>query len=172
MRLFIYLSSVAKTILPLVAITVPPLFVIILIIIAILTVVIMIIARRKKVKTTTKQEQIYYSEVEPPSTSVKHMFYEEISTLDEQLKKEDMHSLTKTSPQEHCDKVTEMKRDSNPVLGRNPAYGTNTAMAVAPDIDTEKNKAYGYLEPHASFIMADNSAYYTADVVTVDTQTL
>ena len=113
-------------------------------------------------KSTTKQEQVYYSEVGPPSTSVQHTFYEEISTLDEHLKKEDMHSLTKTLPQEFHDKVTEMKRDPNPVLGQNPAYyGTNTAMAIAPDIDTEKNKAYGYLESHASFTMADNSAYRT-----------
>ena len=161
-------SSAAKTV-PLVAITVPSLLVVTLVLIAILTVVILIIVRRKEVKITTKQEQIYYSEVGPPSTSVKMTFYEEISTLDEQYKKKDIHSLTKTPPQEFCDKVTEMKRDPNPVLGQNPACGINTATAMAPDIDSEKNKAYGYLESHASFTMADNSAYGTAAVAIVDT---
>ena len=74
--------------------------------------------------------------------------------------------------QEFRDKFTEMnsKRDPIPVLDRNPAYGTNTA-AAAPDIDTEKNKAYGYLESRASFTgtMVDNSAYGTAEVAIIDT---
>ena len=80
-----------------------------------------------------------------------------------------MHSLTKSSPWEFRDKVAETKSDPNPILDWNPAYGTNTAMAMAPDISTEKNKAYGYLESHASFTMADNAAYHTADVAIVDT---
>ena len=165
-------SSTAKTV-PLAAITVPSLLVVTLVFI--IAVVVLIIVTWKKVKITTKQEQIYYSdhEVGPPSISFKmnkDTVYKEISTLDEHYQKEDMHSLTKTSPQEFCNKVTKTKRDPNPVRDQKSAtYGTNTATAMAPDISTEKNKAYGYLESHASFTMAGNSAYGTTDVVIVDT---
>ena len=122
-------------------------------IIIVLTATLSVVIRRKKVKTTTKQEQIYYSEVGPPSVSIKtkkDTFYEEISTLDKHYRKEDKYSksLTKTSPHEFHDRITESKRSSNPVLDQNPAYGTST-IAAAPDniISTEKNRAYGYLEP-------------------------
>ena len=120
-------------------------------------VVLPIIARRKKVKTATvtKQEEVYYSEVGPqvgpPSTSVKHTVYKEISTLDEHSLTENVNSDTKTSPQKFYNKVSgfEAKRAQDPdpvLLDQNPAYGTNTtAAARAPNINTEKNKAYGYL---------------------------
>ena len=125
----------------------------IIVLLATLSVVITI--RWKKAKTTTKQEQIYYSEVGPPSVSVKtkkDTFYEEISTLDEHYRKEDKHSrsLTKTSPQEFHDRFTETAgRRSSPVLDQNPAYGTSITAAITPDniISTEKNRAYGCLEP-------------------------
>ena len=150
--------SIAKTI-SLAAVTAPPLFVTVFIMIAILTVVLLIIARRKKVKTATvtKQEEVYYSEVGPqvgpPSTSVKHTVYEEISTLDEHSLTENVNSDTKlkTSHQKFYNKVSgfEEKRAQDPdpvLLDQNPAYGTNTtAAARAPNINTEKNKAYGYL---------------------------
>ena len=144
--------SIAKTI-SLAAVTLPPLFVSVLIMIAILTVTLPIIARRKKVKTATvtKQEEAYYSEVGPqvgpPSTSVKHTVYEEISTQDEHRLTENVISDTKTSPQKFYNKVSRIKakraQDPDPV--QNPAYGTNTtAAARAPNINTEENKAYGY----------------------------
>ena len=125
--------------------------------IAILTVVLLIIARWKKVKitTATKQEDAYYSavgpQIGPPSTSVKHTVYEEISTLDEHSLTENVNSDTKTSHQKFYNKVSgfEEKRAQDPdpvLLDQNPAYGTNTtAAARAPNIYTEKNKAYGYL---------------------------
>ena len=55
------------------------------------------------------------------------------------------------SPQKFYNKVSGFKakraQDPDPVrLDQNPAYGTNTtAAARAPNINTEKNKAYGYL---------------------------
>ena len=118
--------------------------------IAILTVVVLIIARQKKVKTATvsKQEEVYYSAIEPPSILVKHTIYEEISTLEEHSLTENVNSNTKTSPQKFYSKVSGFEaQDPDPVLlNQNPAYGTNTIVADrAPNINTEKNKAYGYL---------------------------
>ena len=98
----------------------PPLCVAVLIMITILTVVILFLARRKKVKTATvtKQEEVYYSEVGPPSTSVKHV-----------------NSWTKTSPQKFYNKVSKSKakkaRDPDPIhLDQNPAYGTSTTATA------------------------------------------
>ena len=76
---------------------------------------------------------------------------EEISTLDEHSLTENVNSMTKTSPQKFYNKVSKFvanfKRARDSVLlDQNLAYGTNTTAAVAPDIDTETNKAYGYLE--------------------------
>ena len=121
---------------------------------AILMVVLLIIARQKKVKTATvsKQEEVYYSTVEPPSTSVKHTVCEEISTLEEHSLTENVNSNTKTSPQKFYNRISEFEakraRDPDPVLlDQNPAYGTSTTVAAwAPNINTEKSKAYGYLE--------------------------
>ena len=84
-------------------------------------------------------------QVGPPSTSVKHTVYEEISTLDEHSLTENVNSDTKTSPQKFYNKVSEFeaKRAQDPDPVQNPAYGTNTtAAAQAPNINTEKNKAY------------------------------
>ena len=58
--------------------------------------------------------------------------------------------LTKTSPQEFYNKVSETKRLYTVLLDQSPAYGTNTTLAVAPDINAGKNTAYGYLEPQTS----------------------
>ena len=64
-------------------------------------------------------------------------------------------SLTKTSIQiSGSNKVLTAESDPNLALGQNPVYGINTA-ATAPDIDTEKKKAYGYLKSRASFTVAD-----------------
>ena len=70
-------------------------------------------------------------------------------------RKLNVNSDTKTSPQKFYNKVPKFKakraRDPDPVLlDQNPAYGTSTTAAVAHDINTEKNKAYGYLESQTS----------------------
>ena len=145
------------------AITVPSLLIVTLVVIVIIsTSVILTIATRKKVTPTTMKEQVYHSEVGPPSVPVsktnKDTFYEDMSTLDEHQKGGNVqYIMPKTSLLiSGCDKVTGTLTESDPnlALGQNPAYGINTA-AMAPDIDTEKNKAYGYLESHASFTVAD-----------------
>ena len=111
-------------------------------------IVIVIIARRKKV-----HEQVFHSEVG------------QISTPEEHSLTENVRSMTKTSPQKFYNKLSEFeaKRAQDPDsvhLDQSPAYGTNiTTAAVAHDINTETNKAYGYLESPASFTMADDSAH-------------
>ena len=101
-----------------------------------------------KITTATKQEDVYYSAVGPPSTSVKHTVYEEISTQDEHSLTENVISDTKTSPQKFYNKVSgfKAKRAQDPDPVQNPAYEINTtAAARAPNVNTEKNKAYGHL---------------------------
>ena len=108
-------------------------------------IIIVIIARRKKV-----HEQVFHSEVG------------QISTPEEHSLTENVRSMTKTSPQKFYNKVSEFeaKRAQDPDsvhLDQNPAYGTTAA--VAHDINTETDKAYGYLESPASFTMVDDSAH-------------
>lgn len=116
-------------------------------------------------KTTTKQEQepVYYSEVGPPSITVKtneNTYYEDMSTLDhdEHQKREYIYMepfMTKTLLQKPGSDINKATGDSNPALHQNPAYGINVA-AMAPGIDIKKNRAYGYLqESQASFAVPD-----------------
>ena len=154
------------------AIAVPPVSVLTLV--AILTIVIVIIAVgiRKKAKWTINQEEVYYSEVGPPSLPVrtnKNTSYKESTTL-QGLQTKMMQPTTNRSLQMLSDG---MQNDPNIAIGQNPAYGTD--IALAPDIEMDRNEAYASNTCQTTpdrFIMAANSAYGTnvATAPDIDTQ--
>ena len=147
---------------PLAAIAVPPVSVLTLV--AILTIVIVIIAVgiRKKAKRTINQEEVYYSEVGPPSLPIrtnKNTSYKESTTLQGLQTKtvKNMQPMTNRSPHMLSDG---MQNNPNIAIGLNPAYGTD--IALAPDIEAERNEAYTSNTCQTTpdrFIMAANSAY-------------
>ena len=144
---------------------------------------------RKNVKQNTNQEEVYYSEVGPPSLPVrtnKNTSYKESTILQGPQTKmmKNMQTTTNRSPQMLSDR---MQNDPNIAVGLNPAYGTD--IALAPDIDTDRNEAYTSntrntcSESHDSpssncqttpdrFTTASNSAYGTnvATAPDIDTQ--